>query len=135
MSVTMAVGRLTGDAIVRRFAPVPVLLAGSALATTGFALAASSQGLVVFLIGCGLIGLGVANMVPILFSAAGRTPNMAAGAAIAAVATPGYAGLLAGPVAVGWVAEASSLPIAFAGLAALAAVVGLAARRTVGCRA
>lgn len=132
LSVAMTVGRLSGDAIVRRFAPVPVLLVGSALATAGFALAASSHGLAAFVVGCGVVGLGVANMVPILFSAAGRTPGMAAGAAIAAVATPGYAGLLAGPVAVGWVAQASSLPVAFAGLALLAAVVGLAARRTVG---
>ena len=132
LSVAMAVGRLSGDAIVRRFAPVAVLVAGSALATAGFALAAGSGGLVGFLLGCGLVGLGVANMVPILFSAAGRTPGMGAGAAIAAVATPGYAGLLAGPVTVGWVAEATSLPVAFAGLAVLAAVVGVAARRAIG---
>ena len=132
LSVAMAAGRLSGDAIVRRFAPVPVLVAGSALACAGFALAAWWHSLAAFMIGCGLIGLGVANMVPILFSAAGRTPKMAAGAAIAAVATPGYAGLLAGPVAVGWVAEATSLPAAFAGLALLAALVGVAARRTIG---
>lgn len=136
LSLAMTVGRLSGDAIVRRFAAVPVLVAGSALACAGFALAASWHSLPAFLVGCGLVGLGAANMVPILFSAAVRTQEgrMAAGAAIAAVATPGYAGLLAGPVAVGWVAQASSLPAAFAGLALLAAVVGLAARQTVGER-
>jgi hypothetical protein len=53
---------------------------------------------------------------------------MSPGAAIAAAATPGYAGLLAGPVAVGWVAAATSLPLAFAALAALALLVGLSAR-------
>ena len=84
--------------------------------------------LALFLAGCALVGLGVANMVPVLFSAAGRMPNMAPSAAIAAAATPGYAGLLAGPVAVGWIAQATTLPLAFAGLAVLAAIVGLSAR-------
>jgi hypothetical protein len=74
----------------------------------------------VFVAGCALVGLGVANMVPILFSAAGRMPGMAPGAAIAAAATPGYAGLLAGPVAVGWVAHATTLPLSFVMLAGLA---------------
>ena len=128
LSVAMTVGRLTGDAMVRRFGPVRVLTVGGALAGAGFALAAASPALPLFLAGCLLVGLGVANMVPVLFSAAGRTPGMSPGAAIAAAATPGYAGLLAGPVAVGWVAEATSLPTAFAGLAALALLVAISAR-------
>ncbi|MCC6719405.1 MAG: MFS transporter [Acetobacteraceae bacterium] len=131
LSVAMTIGRLTGDAIVRRFAAVPVLIAGSALAAAGFALAAAWHTLPAFLAGCALVGLGLANMVPILFSAAGRTPGIAASAAIAAAATPGYAGLLAGPVAVGWVAAGTSLPVAFAALAMLAAVIGLAARQAI----
>jgi hypothetical protein len=89
-------------------------------AAAGFAIAATAPALPTFVAGCALIGLGVANMVPILFSAAGRMPDMAPGAAIAAAATPGYAGLLAGPVAVGWVAHATSLPLAFLLLAGMA---------------
>jgi len=135
LSVAMTVGRLTGDAVVARFAPVPVLVAGAALACGGYLLAATAPalpalglpalGLPGFLAGCALVGLGLANMVPILFSAAGRVPDTPAGVAIAAAATPGYAGLLAGPVGIGWVAHATSLPIAFAGLAVLALVVGV----------
>lgn len=128
LAVAMTVGRLGGDAVVRRMGPVAVMAAGGALAAGGFALAAGTPALPAFLTGCALVGLGVANMVPVLFSAAGRMPGMAPGAAIAAAATPGYAGLLAGPVAVGWVAEATSLPIAFAGLAALAVVVAMSSR-------
>jgi MFS family permease len=120
LSVAMTLGRLTGDAVVRRFAPLPVLVAGSCCAAAGFLLAAGAPGLWVFVAGCALVGLGVANMVPILFSAAGRMPGMAPGAAIAAAATPGYAGLLAGPVAVGWVAHATTLPLSFVMLAGLA---------------
>jgi MFS family permease len=143
LSLAMTAGRLTGDALVRRFAPVAVLATGSGLAAAGFALAALAPALPLslplslpaFLGGCAIAGLGIANMVPILFSAAGRIPGVATGAAIAAAATPGYAGLLAGPVAVGWVAQATSLPAAFLGLAALASVVGLAARAAVGRQA
>lgn len=133
LALAMTLGRLTGDAVVRRLGPVLVMAGGGALAALGFALAAAApafpgQPLVLFLAGCALVGLGVANMVPVLFSAAGRMPNMAPSAAIAAAATPGYAGLLAGPVAVGWIAQATTLPVAFAGLALLAAIVGLSAR-------
>ncbi len=120
MSVAMAVGRLTGDAVVRRVSPLPVLVCGAALAASGFMLAALVHALPAFVTGCAMVGLGIANMVPILFSAAGRTPDMPAGVAIAAAATPGYAGLLAGPVAVGWIADATSLPFAFALLGGLA---------------
>ena len=128
MSVAMTLGRLTGDRLVRRFGPVRVLAVGGVLAGCGFALAAASPALPHFLAGCLLVGLGVANMVPVLFSAAGRTPGMSPGQAIAAAATPGYAGLLAGPVAVGWVAEATTLPVAFAGLAGIALLVAAGAR-------
>ncbi len=128
LSVAMTAGRLSGDAVVRHFAPVPVLVAGAGLAAGGYLLAAAADALPAFVAGCALVGLGLANMVPILFSAAGRVPGMPAGMAIAAAATPGYAGLLVGPVAVGWVAHATSLPLAFAALGALALVVGAFAR-------
>jgi MFS family permease len=127
LSLAMAAGRLTGDSMVRRLSPDAVLRTGAGLAAAGFTLAVLAPSLPVFLGGCALIGLGVANMVPILFSAAGRVPGMPEGVAIAAAATPGYAGLLAGPVLVGWAAQATSLPMAFAGLGVMALAVGLSA--------
>jgi MFS family permease len=126
MSLAMAFGRLAGDHVVRRLSAAAVLRTGAGLAASGFALAALVPSLPVFLGGCAPIGLGVANMVPILFSAAGRVPDLPEGMAIAAVATPGYAGLLAGPVLVGWAAQAISLPVAFAVLGILALAIGFA---------
>jgi predicted MFS family arabinose efflux permease len=126
MSLAMAFGRLTGDRVVRRLTPAAVLRTGAGLAASGFALTVLVPSLPVFLGGCALIGLGLANMIPILFSAAGRVPDLPEGVAIAAVATPGYAGLLAGPVLVGWAAQAISLPVAFAVLGALALAIGFA---------
>jgi len=127
LSLAMAFGRLTGDSMVRRLSPEAVLRTGAGLAAAGFIVAAQVPHLPVFLGGCVLIGLGVANMVPILFSAAGRMSGMPEGVAIAAVATPGYAGLLAGPVLVGWAAQATSLPLTFVALGTMALAMGLCA--------
>jgi len=77
----------------------------------------------VALFGFVLIGLGSANIVPILFSVAGRQTVMPASLAIAAVTTTGYAGVLVGPAMVGFAAELTSLPMAFWLLAGLIALV------------
>ena len=66
----------------------------------------------VVLVGFGLVGLGVANLIPILFSAAGRMPGIQTGSALAAVATTGYCGYLIGPPLIGFTADAAGLPAA-----------------------
>jgi len=73
-------------------------------------------------IGCGMVGLGIANVIPILFSAAGRAPGIPTGTALAAVATTGYLGFLAGPPVIGIVADIAGLPIAL-GLVSLLCVL------------
>lgn len=125
-SAAMVLGRLTGDRIVRALGPTTVAVAGGALAAVGFALAASAPRLAVA--GCALIGLGLSNVVPVLFSAAGRLgPSPATG--IAMVATAGYAGFLLGPPVIGGVASVTGLRPAFALLAVLAAGVALLGTR------
>ena len=52
-----------------------------------------------------LAGIGVANLVPIMFSAAGNYPGHASGTAISTVTMVGYAGILIAPSSIGWVAE------------------------------
>ncbi|MFM2069010.1 MAG: hypothetical protein RLZZ584_3919, partial [Pseudomonadota bacterium] len=61
------------------------------------------------LAGCALVGLGLANVVPLLFSAASRVPGVRPAAGIASVSARGYAGLMAGPPMFGFIAERSSL--------------------------
>ncbi|MGJ7904514.1 MFS transporter [Lysobacter sp. 1R34A] len=132
-ALAMTIGRFSGDRIVHRFGPRPVLAAGGACAATGFILAALAPGAVPTLIGFALVGFGASNIVPILFSAAGRQTAMPAGAAISAVSTLGYAGILIGPAAIGWIAKFSSLAMAFlllgAALVAVAASARIAAAR------
>jgi fucose permease len=129
----MTVGRVVGDRVNHRIGPVALLRWGALL--TGVPLGAMlliGQPAAA-LIGLFLVGLGVANGVPLMFSAAGRQPDMAPGPGIAAVSSMGSLGFLAGPPVIGVLADAVSLPWALALLILGAAVVfGLARRAT--CR-
>jgi predicted MFS family arabinose efflux permease len=113
----MTIGRLNGDKIVGRFGPRPVLLIGGAAAALGFILVVLAPSPWLALLGFMLVGFGASNIVPVLFSAAGRQQDMSASLAISAVTTIGYAGILAGPALIGFVAHAASLQLAFCGLA------------------
>jgi hypothetical protein len=110
-SLAMAAGRLTGDRVVARLGPARTLNAGGLVAAAA-------------LLGFAGVGLGLANLIPVVFSAAGTTPGVPAGIGIAAVSTAGYCGFLAGPPAIGFVAEFAGLP---AGLGLVAATLALMA--------
>ncbi len=122
-SVAMVIGRLAGDRVIAALGGLRTILAGAALTTAGFASLLLAPGIAATA-GFLLIGLGAATRVPILFSAAGRRdPDddkaMPPALAVAAMVTIGYAGVLAGPAAIGFVAQATSLPFAFVCLAIL----------------
>jgi predicted MFS family arabinose efflux permease len=127
-SVAMATGRLAGDRLIARHGPVWAVRTGALLAVGGFLLVAWVPSAAVALLGFVLIGLGASNIVPVMFSAAGRLPGTSPAIAIATATTLGYAGLLSGPALIGFVAHASSLPVAFAAVAGLLVLVGLSAR-------
>jgi MFS family permease len=121
-SLTMAIGRLSGDRLVARFGAAGIVVAGALIGvlTLGAALLAGHPAAAV--LGFAGMGAGLANIAPIVFSAAGRLPDLAPGIGIAAVSTAGYCGFLAGPPLIGLVAEASGLPVA---LGLVAGTVGL----------
>jgi predicted MFS family arabinose efflux permease len=118
-SVAMAFGRLTGDRTVKRLGQRRTLLYGGLVVTAGFALLLSLPSAWVASGGFVLIGLGAANLVPILFSTAGRQNAMSPALAIASMTTLGYAGILIGPAAIGFIASVTSLRAAFAVLAVI----------------
>ncbi len=124
----MTLGRLSGDAVLKRVAPVWVLSVGAALAAAGFLLMTAVPSVAAALVGCALIGLGEANVVPALFSAAARDGRVDPSVAIAAVASPGYVGLLAGPALIGLAAQATTLPIALGGAGLLLLLITATAR-------
>ena len=128
-SIAMTVGRLTGDRIVAALGNLRVLVGGGLLAVAGFVLLLVAPWMPLSMTGFVLIGLGASNLVPVLFSAAGRQTAMPAGLAIAAVTTTGYAGVLAGPALIGFVAHSLDLQAAFWMLAVFMFLVPLFARR------
>jgi fucose permease len=111
-SAGMAAGRLAGDALVRRLGFARVLRGGAALAALSLAGLLLAASVPVALAGLALVGAGVANAVPLLFSAAGRT--RAPGPAISAVSTMGYSAFLGGPPLIGFLADRVGLPWALA---------------------
>jgi len=108
-SAAMAATRFAGDAL-RTHVSAPRLLAGSGL-LAAFAMAAVLvvREPIVALIGLALVGVGLANVVPILFMAASKVPGVAPANGIAAVSSIGYLGMVAGPPLVGGIAQLSSL--------------------------
>jgi hypothetical protein len=82
----------------------------------------------VALAGYGLIGVGCANIVPVLYSTAGRQTVLPEHSAVSAITTLGYAGILAGPAAIGFVAQVSGLSTALLILALLQIGVAASAR-------
>jgi fucose permease len=124
-SFAMLMGRFTGDALVRRLGGSVLLGFGGLLAALGLTLTVLVPSWQVGLAGYALVGAGCANMVPVLFSAVGRQRVMPAHLAIPAISTIGYAGILAGPALIGFVAQATNFTTAFLLLAAL--LVGVAA--------
>lgn len=134
-SLTMALGRFSGDALTARFGPALVLRISGSMSAFGLALALLVPQASLSLIGFGLMGLGVANFAPMLFGAAGRVPGTEPGVSIAAVTTMGYFGFLVGPPLIGLSAEVVGLRVSLymvvgflAIIAALAHTVRVATR-------
>jgi len=129
-SLTMAAGRFGGDRLIGRFGARVVLRVSSGLAASGLAAALLTGRPGAAVVGFGLVGLGLANVVPILFGAAGRVAGVPAATALAAVATTGYCGYLAGPPLIGVAAEVAGLASAL-GLVCVACAVITASVRAV----
>jgi predicted MFS family arabinose efflux permease len=127
-AIAMTAGRLTGDAVTTRMGDRKTLFWGGILAVAGFALLLTAPIAFLAMAGFLLIGLGASNVVPILFRKAGSQTGMPAALAISAMTTTGYAGILAGPAAIGFVSNAVGLRNAFWMLAALLCLVPLTAR-------
>lgn len=128
-SLAMVFGRLSGDRTVSSFGPRRVLIWGGVIAIAGILVIAFGISTWHALVGFALVGLGAANIVPVVFSLAGRQTKMSPSLALAAVATVAYSGILIGPAVIGLIAEFSSLSFAFVALAALVVVIPLFAAR------
>ncbi|TWD81415.1 fucose permease [Kribbella amoyensis] len=121
-----ASGRIGGNALLTRFRPVQLLVAGGAVAAVGSIVAATATNAWVALAGIGVAGLGTSVCAPTIISMAGAWagPERRAGA-ISTVTTLAYLGFLLGPAAVGAASSAWTLPVALGGVAVLAVLVAV----------
>jgi fucose permease len=125
-SGAMAAARFAGDWVRDRVSPAVLMSASAALAAVSMAAVLWIAHPVATLIGFAFVGLGFANVVPVLFGTAAKADaNPAHG--IAVVASVGYFGMMAGPPLIGVIAEYSSLTVGLASVAFFAAVLALAA--------
>ncbi|MHC8338397.1 MFS transporter [Pseudomonas sp. HLT2-19-2] len=124
-ALTMTVGRLTGDSIVRRLGATRVIVFGGLTAAAGLFVATFAPSWEAALVGYALLGIGCSNIVPVLYTAVGKQTVMPESIAVPAITTLGYAGILAGPALIGFIAHGSSLSFAFGLMAVLLVAVAI----------
>ncbi|AXK33521.1 MFS transporter [Streptomyces armeniacus] len=125
VSGMMVLARLFADGWRSRWGDGRIVLYGSALAGAGLALSLLSGGVVPALLGFACVGLGIAAVTPCVYvAAAAQGPE-----ALTLVAAMGTTGLLAGPPAIGFIANAGSLVWGMAAVAASSLLVSLVSTR------
>jgi len=127
-AVTMAMARFAADPLRGRLGNIVLVRGGSLIAAVGLGLALLVHEPAAAMAGFALLGLGLAPVVPIAFSAAGDLDPRATGRLVGRVATLGYVGSVAGPIMIGWLAEATSLRTALGLVVVLALAIAASAR-------
>ncbi len=127
-AVTMALARFAADPLRGRVGNVVLVRGGSLIAAAGLGIALLVHEPAAAIAGFALLGLGLAPVVPIVFSAAGDLDARATGRLVGRVATVGYVGSVAGPIMIGWLAEATSLRASLCLVVVLALVIAVSAR-------
>lgn len=126
---TMASGRFIADWFAGKYGLKRTLQLSGLLIASGLLLAVTLPGLVTAIVGFLLVGAGVSSVVPLVYSAAGKSKVMSPGVALAAVSTIGFLGFLMGPPLIGLVAGATSLRISFSIIAVMGLCVSIFATR------
>jgi predicted MFS family arabinose efflux permease len=127
-SAAMAAARFAGDAMRARFSPALLLRGSAGLAAASMTLVLLADAPWLALIGFAGVGVGFANVVPILFAASARVPGVEPARGIAAVSAAAYLGFMAGPPVIGFLAQLSSLTTALYVVVAFAAALAASAR-------
>jgi MFS family permease len=131
-SAAMAIFRLSGDVITLRIGRAATIRSGGIVAAAGLSFALLVHSPYWALAGFAAAGAGFSCIVPLVFAAGGRIPEVSEGAGVATVSGFGYLGFLVGPPAIGFLSELTSLRVGLFLLvllsAAAAAMVGLVVR-------
>jgi fucose permease len=122
-ALAMLAVRLSGNRLLSRYRPDRLLPALALVATAGFTAALVIARPAAALAGFACLGIGLASVVPAVFSAAGRIPGLHPGTAVATASACGWAGYVCGPPLIGRLAAAASLPAALGLLPVLTAFI------------
>ncbi|MDP9075800.1 MAG: MFS transporter [Bacteroidota bacterium] len=117
--LTMAGGRFIADWFAHRFGLKRTLQVSGTLTATGLLISLIFPYFYTAMAGFLLVGAGVSSVVPMVYSAAGRSKTMSAGVALAAVSTIGFIGFLVGPPVIGFIAGLATLRASFAFIAVM----------------
>jgi len=123
-SIAMTISRFSGNHIIQRVGRRWTMTAGALIAAVGFLLVALPANPAGSVFGFALIGLGAANLIPLIFSLASESGE-ALGSNISFVSTLGYTGVLTGPAVIGLVVHSKGFGVAFGGVACMLTLVAL----------
>ncbi|NLR78755.1 MFS transporter [Chitinophaga eiseniae] len=126
---TMASGRFIADRLTTRLGVKKMLLISGGLTAAGLLVAVILPYFYPAMFGFMLVGAGVSAVVPLVYSAAGKSKTLSPGMALATVSTIGYLGFLFGPPLIGFVAQATNLGIAFTMIAVMGAAIAVMSAR------
>lgn len=115
-AASMALMRFLGDLVRDRLGAVTTFQLSCGLAMIGLGLAGLAATAEWAIIGFAIAGLGLANTVPIAFSAAGNLPGLPQGMAISIVTFMGYSGILFAPSVIGFIAEHTGFALIYLAL-------------------
>ncbi len=121
-SVCMAVARFGGDRVVQKLGPVTTVRISGVCATIGVLMVVLLKPVALVIAGFGLLGVGIAVVVPLVFAAAGRSSEHP-GRSIAGVAGIAYGSGLIAPGIIGGIAHLSSLTVSFAVIVGLMVIM------------
>ena len=128
-AIAMTVGRGLGDVIVHSLGAGRVGTIGAWIAVVGLGLTLVMPRVDVAMVGYALAGIGIANIIPVVFSAGGNAVRGHPGIGVAMAATCGYAGFLLSPPIIGVIADAVGIRIGLIPLAVAMLIIALAAPR------
>lgn len=129
-SAAMAIVRFAGDPIRAKLGAVKTVKICALTAATGLLISGLATSPALVIIGFAIAGLGLSNIVPIAFSAAGNLPGLAPGIGLSLTTTIGYSGVLVAPAILGYVAEYTGFALLFSTLAVFLLAVYFMAPKT-----
>jgi len=126
----MASGRFVADWFAHRFGLKRILQVSGSLTAIGLLTAVAFPYLLPAMAGFLLVGIGVSSVVPMVYSAAGKSKTMAPGVALAAVSTIGFTGFLVAPSIIGFIAGLATLRASFILIACMGISVVVVSSKT-----